>query len=111
MCLYTYAIYNRCHCRSFIIYISRIYLIVIIRTLIFLFSIIIFHNFFSLQLPEHIVEDLSDGSGIPEIVGELDQFSVHLDTEDDLCLENLKVSSSGNYVILFCLLVISEIAV
>ncbi|OWF45106.1 short transient receptor potential channel 4-associated protein-like [Mizuhopecten yessoensis] len=42
------------------------------------------------QLPEHIVEDLSDGSGIPELIAELDHFSVRLDAEDDLCWENLK---------------------
>lgn len=42
------------------------------------------------QLPEHIVEDLSDGSGIPELIAELDHFSVRLDAEDELCWENLK---------------------
>lgn len=42
------------------------------------------------QLPEHVVEEISEGSGIPEIIAELDYFSVHMDTDDDLCLENLK---------------------
>ncbi|VDI28622.1 Trpc4-associated protein [Mytilus galloprovincialis] len=42
------------------------------------------------QLPEHVIEEIGEGSGIPEIVAELDYFSTHMDADDDLCLENLK---------------------
>ncbi|KAK3086456.1 hypothetical protein FSP39_018709 [Pinctada imbricata] len=42
------------------------------------------------QLPEHIVEDVSRGSGIPEIIVELDQYSVKMDGDEDICLDNLK---------------------
>ncbi|KAJ8302972.1 hypothetical protein KUTeg_019368 [Tegillarca granosa] len=42
------------------------------------------------QLPEHIIEEISGGSGIPEIVTELDQFSVQLEIEEEVNLENLK---------------------
>ncbi|XP_056008894.1 short transient receptor potential channel 4-associated protein-like [Ostrea edulis] len=42
------------------------------------------------QLPEHIVEDIGDGSGVPEIIVELDQYSTQMSGEDDVCMENLK---------------------
>lgn len=43
------------------------------------------------QLPDHVMDEVGEGSGIPEIVAELDYFSVSADADDELCLENLKV--------------------
>ncbi|XP_061163195.1 short transient receptor potential channel 4-associated protein-like isoform X1 [Saccostrea echinata] len=42
------------------------------------------------QLPEQIVEDIGDGSGVPEVIVELDQYSTQMNGEDDVCMENLK---------------------
>lgn len=42
------------------------------------------------QLPDHIVEDIGDGSGVPEVIVELDQYSAQMNGEDDVCMENLK---------------------
>jgi hypothetical protein len=47
------------------------------------------------KLPEHIVEDIGDGSGVPEIIVELDQYSTQMYGEDDVCLENLKASHTN----------------
>lgn len=42
------------------------------------------------QLPDHVMDEVGEGSGIPEIVAELDYFSVSAEADDELCLENLK---------------------
>lgn len=39
------------------------------------------------------MEDIGDGSGVPEIIVELDQYSTQMSGEDDVCMENLKVIS------------------
>lgn len=39
------------------------------------------------------MEDIGDGSGVPEVIVELDQYSAQMNGEDDVCMENLKVVS------------------
>ena len=38
------------------------------------------------------MEDVGDGSGVPEVIVELDQYSAQMNGEDDVCMENLKVN-------------------
>lgn len=58
-----------------------------------LVNYIYYSAFYKFQLPDHIVEDIGDGSGVPEVIVELDQYSAQMNGEDDVCMENLKVVS------------------
>ncbi|KAL5022171.1 hypothetical protein ScPMuIL_001326 [Solemya velum] len=42
------------------------------------------------QLPEHVIDEVSDSNAIPELINDLDEFSVQQKSQQDLCLDNLK---------------------